>query len=63
MLENINWQIATDELADKGFVTLKSILLPSECNELIALYDQPIYRSTINMARYQFGSGEYKYFN
>ncbi len=62
MLEKINWQIITEELSNKGFVNLKSILSPSQCDELIALYDEPIYRSTINMARYQFGLGEYKYF-
>jgi uncharacterized protein len=63
MLKNINWQETSEELSEKGFVTLKSILKTSECEELIALYDQPIYRSTINMARYQFGLGEYKYFH
>lgn len=63
MLENINWQNASNELNEKGFVTLKSILTPQQCEELIGLYNQPIYRSTIHMARYQFGLGEYKYFN
>lgn len=63
MLENIDWQNATDELSNKGFIRLKSILTPPQCVELISLYDQPIYRSTINMARYQFGFGEYKYFS
>jgi hypothetical protein len=63
MLENINWQNASEELSEKGFVTLKSVLTQTQCEELIALYDKPIYRSTINMARYQFGMGEYKYFN
>lgn len=63
MLGNINWQSASNELTEKGFVTLKHVLSPAQCKELIELYNQPIYRSTINMARYQFGSGEYKYFN
>jgi uncharacterized protein len=63
MLENINWQNASNELAEKGFVTLKSILTPQQCEKLIGLYNQPIYRFTINMARYQFVVGEYKYFN
>jgi uncharacterized protein len=63
MLENIDWQSATEELSEKGFVKLSSVLTPQQCEELIALYDQPIYRSIINMARYQFGIGEYKYFN
>ena len=63
MLENINWQNATEELFNKGFVILKSVLTPPQCVELITLYDKPIYRSTVNMARYQFGLGEYKYFS
>ncbi|MCU0469231.1 MAG: 2OG-Fe(II) oxygenase [Arcicella sp.] len=63
MLEKINWQNATEELAHKGFVVLKEVLNPTECEQLIALYDEPIYRSIINMARYQFGIGEYKYFS
>ena len=63
MLENIDWQTATEELSERGFVKLSSVLTPLQCEELIALYDQPIYRSTINMARYQFGIGEYKYFS
>jgi uncharacterized protein len=63
MLSTINWQSVTEELSEKGFVKLSSVLTPLQCEELIALYEQPIYRSTINMARYQFGIGEYKYFN
>jgi uncharacterized protein len=63
MLEQINWQTASAELSNKGFVNLKSVLSSTQCKELIALYEKPIYRSTINMARYQFGLGEYKYFN
>lgn len=63
MLENIDWQNASNELSLKGFTRLKSVLTPTQCVELISLYDQPIYRSTINMARYQFGFGEYKYFS
>lgn len=63
MLENIDWQNATDELSNKGFTRVNSALTPSQCVELISIYDQPIYRSTINMARYQFGFGEYKYFS
>ena len=63
MLENINWENTSAELSEKGFVTLKSVLNTVQCEELMALYEKPIYRSTINMARYQFGLGEYKYFN
>jgi hypothetical protein len=38
-------------------------LTPGECGELVALYrDDARFRSRIDMARYRFGVGEYKYF-
>ncbi|HEY8286222.1 MAG TPA: 2OG-Fe(II) oxygenase [Chloroflexota bacterium] len=39
------------------------LLTPEECAQLAALYDEPRhFRSTINMERYRFGKGEYRYF-
>lgn len=63
VLVNINCPNASNGLAEKGFVTLKSIFTPQQCEELIGLNNQPIYYSAINIARYEFGLGEYKYFN
>jgi len=52
-----------EQLSSKGFAILPSVLSEMECNSLIHQYDNPaIYRSVINMQRYRFGRGEYKYY-
>ncbi len=54
---------ALDALDQHGFALLSEVVSPEVCRDLIALYDQPeAYRSVIQMKRYNFGSGEYKYF-
>src|SRR5213083_808699 len=46
-----------------GYAKTPPVLTPTECAELIALYDdEPRFRSRIDMARHRFGVGEYKYF-
>lgn len=58
-----NWPPITKELHDKGFVIVKNVLNNQECDALIADYNADnTYRKTINMERYRFGQGEYKYF-
>lgn len=53
----------TESLHEKGYAVLPKILSEEECTKLATSYDDSIlYRSIINMKRYQFGSGEYKYF-
>lgn len=62
-LASRDWQSITTELHDKGFAIVKGVLNEQECAHLIAEYDvDPTYRKTINMERYRFGLGEYKYF-
>ncbi len=57
------WNDITKELHDKGFIVVKNMLTPKECQALIANYnEEEIYRKTINMERYRFGKGEYKYY-
>jgi uncharacterized protein len=48
-----------------GFWVSPPLVDPSTCAQLADLYDgaDATFRSTINMARYGFGSGEYKYFS
>src|ERR1700733_717045 len=58
----LNWSVIAKELHDRGFVIVKNVLNESECRQLIKEYDADEYRKTINMERYRFGSGEYKYF-
>ena len=58
-----NWPDITKELHNKGFVLVKNVLDNQECEALIADYNADnTYRKTINMERYRFGQGEYKYF-
>jgi hypothetical protein len=45
-----------------GYAVLSGLLEPTECHELIALYDErERFRSRVVMARHGYGSGEYKY--
>ncbi len=62
-IENLDWRLHSESLHEKGYTVLPKILSDEECEQLAASYDNhALYRSTINMKRYQFGSGEYKYF-
>ncbi len=60
----INWDEIYTSLNKKGYATIPSLLSRQECDHLGGLYsDHNLYRSVINMQRYRFGKGEYKYFN
>lgn len=61
-IDNLNWKEITTTLHDKGFVIVKNVLNKEECDTLIKDYNADEYRKTINMERYRFGSGEYKYY-
>lgn len=59
-----DWTAIGNSLHRQGFARVESILTPDECAGIIALYTKDeIFRSTINMQRYRFGMGEYRYFN
>ena len=60
MQEQLDWRA---ELLQKGFVIRKDILSKKTCEAQISAYNADIYRSVINMNRYNFGAGEYKYFS
>lgn len=54
---------AEARLWSSGFARLGTILSPAACNELRDLYSVDArFRSTIDMERYRFGSGQYRYF-
>ena len=61
----LDWPAIEASLAEHGYATTPPFLDAGTCDELRRLYDDPAtsFRSTINMARYNFGSGEYKYFD
>lgn len=63
-VQSLNWAEIQQELDEKGFAKLSPILTKAECEFFMELYsDEQSYRTTINMKRYRFGSGEYKYFS
>ena len=63
-IDKLDWKSIREELHDKGFAVIDKVLFKSECNRLIEEYNADAsYRKTINMERYRFGSGEYKYFS
>jgi uncharacterized protein len=63
-LSTIEWSEVRDSLNQQGFALLANIIPAELCHELIAIYNAPeAYRSVINMKRYRFGVGEYKYFS
>ncbi|MEO7990533.1 MAG: 2OG-Fe(II) oxygenase [Chryseolinea sp.] len=63
-MDKINWNDKYVGLNEKGYTILPDLLSKDECENLVGMYnDSSIYRSIINMQRYRFGKGEYKYFN
>jgi hypothetical protein len=62
-INSLHWNEIQVELNKKGFAHIPELLTKKECEDLKQLYSMPIYRSIINMQRYRFGMGEYKYFS
>jgi uncharacterized protein len=61
---NLNWNTISASLNEKGYARIPDMLSTRECVDLSDLYkDSRLYRSTIDMKRYRFGQGEYKYFS
>lgn len=62
-IRSLDWPAIERSLDEFGYATAPSLLTASECAEVAGLYDQDQrFRSRVDMARYSFGSGEYKYF-
>jgi hypothetical protein len=63
-LTRLDWAEIGTALDDRGFACTPELLTPSECAALRALYTDPSrFRSRVDMARFRFGVGEYKYFS
>lgn len=61
--DRVDWGAAAASLDDRGFAPLPPLLTPDECRALAAMYaDDARFRSRIEMERFRFGAGEYKYF-
>ena len=62
-LAGLDWAEIAASLDEWGYARTPALLAPSECADLRALYaDEARFRSRVDMARYRFGVGEYKYF-
>ena len=63
-LDRLDWDSLGLSLWDRGWArTAAPLLTPEECAGLIALYpDEARFRSRVDMERFRFGKGEYKYF-
>ncbi|CAA0100740.1 Uncharacterised protein [BD1-7 clade bacterium] len=63
-ISRVDWQAAELALKDSGFALISGLFSPEQCDELRSLYADAdvVYRKTVEMSRYSYGMGEYKYF-
>ena len=62
-VEAADWTTIHAELDDLGGALIGPLLTGAETADIAALYsDDTRFRSTIDMGRYRFGEGEYRYF-
>ena len=62
-VDALDWASIGASLDDLGCAVTERVLSAAECRGLIRLYDRGRFRSTVDMARHRFGSGEYRYFD
>ncbi|WP_328990205.1 2OG-Fe(II) oxygenase [Kribbella sp. NBC_01245] len=61
---DFDWKQLTAELDSVGCALTPPLLTPAQCGEISELYDEvERFRATIDMQRYRFGSGQYRYFD
>ena len=62
-LAQLDWKAIEASLWQRGYVKTDPLLSADECDALVALYGKDqLFRSRIDMKRFRFGEGEYKYF-
>ena len=61
-VDSLPWPDLHDQLDDSGFAYTPPVLSAAECRDVDALYETAEFRSTVDMARFRFGRGQYKYF-
>ena len=62
-LAQLDWKAIEASLWDRGYAKIDPLMTAEECEALVALYSKDqLFRSRIDMKRYRFGEGEYKYF-
>lgn len=59
----LDWNSLQQTLDEQGYAAIPTLLDKAQCNEIIDTYGEEVhFRNTIDMARYRFGIGEYKYY-
>ncbi|OAB41616.1 2OG-Fe(II) oxygenase [Paenibacillus glacialis] len=59
----LDWDSLQLTLDEQGYAHIPKILNSDQCIEIMNTYEvEKYFRSTINMSRYRFGLGEYKYY-
>ncbi|MET9657063.1 2OG-Fe(II) oxygenase [Streptomyces sp. NPDC006510] len=63
LVDATDWTALTDEIDAYGSAPTGRLLTPAQCREIAGLYEETErFRSTVDMARHRFGSGQYRYF-
>lgn len=63
-VDELDWEALQRSLDKHGYAKLPPLLNEAKCTTLIDAYEaEELYRNTIQMARYRFGIGEYKYYD
>jgi hypothetical protein len=63
-VDRLDWPSVTTGINDLGCSLTGAVLTPDECGDIADLYDDDArFRSTIDMARFRFGEGQYRYFD
>jgi uncharacterized protein len=58
-----DWDRIAAELDEVGGALLPRLLTATEAARLRSLYDRDVFRTTIDMQRYRYGAGQYRYFD
>jgi hypothetical protein len=62
-VDALDWDALREQLDEQGHAITPELLTAAECAALADLFDGGRFRSTIDMARYRFGDGRYRYFD
>jgi hypothetical protein len=61
---DFDWKQLTADLDSVGCALTPPLLTQAQCEQISGLYDEvQRFRATIDMQRYRFGSGQYRYFD
>jgi hypothetical protein len=61
--ESGDWDAITEGVNEHGGAVLQQLLTPAEAARIRRLYpNDELFRATIDMGRYRFGEGQYRYF-